>query len=136
VREGGPCAALMVAAATALTRLVLGGCDTGELEPWVAQLVRDAPASLRVLKLSGLWTPELAAAVGDQGQLQALILTSASEIRPLPPPGAALWSSLRALWLDQRCGDSQPVPEVRQDGALQSSEAFSGCSEATLELSA
>lgn len=114
--------AASIAACSALSRLQLGDDDVvWHFEhPWVAEVLRNAPQSLRQLAVGGWWTAEAAAAVGALAHLEGLSVGACRYARmPLPAEGSALWKNLRAL--DLRHGLSGPTfPKV-------SRVAASGC---------
>lgn len=84
---------------------------------WEVELLRALPPSVRYLSIYGLWDESLAAELEQKSHLVVLGLgfansagPGAAGFCPLPPPGAPLWSNLRALRLLGTVG--RPLPLV------------------------
>ncbi|GAB4816113.1 hypothetical protein N2152v2_003159 [Parachlorella kessleri] len=115
-----------IAAATSLTRLQLGGDEAAFCgEPWVPELLRSAPASLRALAVVGSWLAAAATAAGSLVQLRALSVVADAPTL-LPPEGAAVWRSLQVLNLDGHDHTRRlPLPEVlRRAAQLKALQVF------------
>jgi hypothetical protein len=102
-----------IAAATALSSMRLGPRYRFLQErPWVEELLRTAPPSLRRLAVVGDWTDQAAEAAGGLTQLtaMALIMPSGHAIRA-PSAISPVWKSLRAFdWLPG--SGTPPLPQV------------------------
>ncbi|GAB4816498.1 hypothetical protein N2152v2_003544 [Parachlorella kessleri] len=111
-----------IAAATALTWLGLQYGDEGDPEPVALEVLSSLPPSVRCLELTGPWTAQAAALVGDMQGLAGLALRSwAGEGPPLPPQGAPLWAGLRAFsWIldsDEFGGDGPSLPQALEQAS-------------------
>lgn len=107
--------AATIAAASALTALVLGGDAGDPLDvPWVAELLRHLPASVKKLRMMNNWSNEAAKALGRLTQLRALQL--AGDNPPMPPADAPLWRKLTSLYWDNatESAEHMQVPPVSE----------------------
>lgn len=108
--------ATTIAGAASLRRLALKGYLDADEEgdpplarPWVQELLRHTPPSLRSLQLSGDWPPAVAEAAAGLTQLRVLEVADSSDAAAIQPLGdGPVWGHLHAL----QWACKVPLPKV------------------------
>ncbi|GAB4813912.1 hypothetical protein N2152v2_000958 [Parachlorella kessleri] len=110
------------AAATALTCLQLRKWESYRLQSSALELLRSLPPLVKCLAFEGDWSEEVAALVGQQTGLAALVLSTWQGCYPeAPSERAPVWTGLRAFsWsAGGHHGDRLNLPEASRLEALQ-----------------